>query len=74
MEETVGTLNLKIARLEQHIKVLHQQRDLGSAYPDFCSNLTEKYNQLQAQLLQLAQWRDCLLCNNGAFNNERVTN
>ena len=35
MQETVGTLNLKIARLEQHIRVLHQQQSLGSSYPDF---------------------------------------
>ena len=74
MYETVGTLNLKIARLEQHIRVLHQQRNLGSVYPDFYTNLTNKYNQLQAQLLQLAQSRDYLLCNNGARNNERITN
>ena len=74
MQETVGTLDLKIARLEHHIKVLHQQKNLGSAYPDFYNTLTEKYNQLQDQLAQLAQCREYLMYCNGVGNNERITN
>jgi hypothetical protein len=61
MQETLGTLNLKIARLEQHLKVLRQQQILSSAYPDYQANLARKELALRTYLNQLIVSRDLFL-------------
>lgn len=61
MQETVGTLNLKIARLEGYLKVLQQQLDLSDNYPTCKARLTQKDLQLRYQLRQLIQDRQKLL-------------
>jgi len=57
MPETLGTLDLKIARLEQYLKILKQQQRLSSAYPTHEAQLTLEYLRLQAVLDQLLQRR-----------------
>jgi len=57
MPETLGTLDLKIARLEQHLKILKQQQRLSSAYPAHKAQLTLEYLRLQVVLGQLLQRR-----------------
>ena len=61
MQETVGTLNLKIARLEGYLKVLQQQLNLSDNYPTFKARLAQKDSQLRLQLRQLIQDRQKLL-------------
>ena len=61
MSETLGTLNLKIARLEQHLNVLEQQRALSSPYPAHKAKLTVEYLRLRQRLHQLNQYRQELL-------------
>lgn len=59
--ETLGTLNLKIARLEQGLKVLEQQQAMSKAYPDCQTKLAQQYACLQSQLQRLLQHRRHLL-------------
>jgi len=72
MQETVGTLNLKIARLEQQLQVLRQQQQLSSAYPDYRANLARKDLQLQAYLNQLLASREALLQSIGHSTSRRL--
>ena len=53
MIETTGTLNLKIAQLEQRLKVLKQQQVLSGAYPAHRTKLVEEDWRVQRQLQQL---------------------
>ena len=57
MAETLGTLDLKIARLEQRLAVLRQQQRLSSVYPDHEAALVREYRQLQILLGQLSERR-----------------
>ncbi|HXV98114.1 MAG TPA: hypothetical protein VEC93_06790 [Anaerolineae bacterium] len=57
MPETLGTLNLKIARLEQHLAVLKQQQHLSSAYPDHKTQLSREYFRQEVRLRQLIRRR-----------------
>jgi hypothetical protein len=57
MKETTGTLDLKIARLENQLKVLRQQQTLSQAYPQHRANLIEQDRQIQFQLQRLRQHR-----------------
>jgi hypothetical protein len=59
--ETIGTLNLKITRLEYQLKVLKQRLFLSSAYPEYCQSLIQKDAELQARLSQLITCREQLL-------------
>ena len=61
MSETLGTLNLKIARLEQWLKVLEQQQAMSQAYPDCQARLTQQHACLQLQLQHLVQYRRDLI-------------
>jgi hypothetical protein len=58
MEETVGTLNLKIARLQQRLGILLQQQNLGRAYPEFQVSLNQQKAELESQLRSLIQRRE----------------
>lgn len=53
-----GVLNLNIARLENHLKVLAQQKELSKAYPDYTARLVERELQVQHQLQLLVQHRN----------------
>lgn len=55
--ETIGTLNLKIARLEQRLQVLEQQQRLSTSYPALKADLMREYSQLEAILHELVQRR-----------------
>lgn len=61
MPETIGTLNLKIARLESRLKLLEQQQVLSSAYPNHQINLIREISTVRFQLHQLIQYREELL-------------
>lgn len=55
MLETSGTLNLKIARLEQRLAVLRQQERLSHTYPARKAELVREYLQLQSELGRLTK-------------------
>ena len=57
MTETLGMLNLKIARLERRLAVLKQQERMSSAYPTRKAELIREYLRLQSMLFQLTQRR-----------------
>lgn len=57
MPETIGMLELKIARLEQRLAVIRQQQRLSQAYPDHKAILLREDRHLQAVLSQLNQRR-----------------
>ena len=57
VEETVGTLNLKIAQLEQKLQRLQQQRHLSRPYPDHLARLSRQDLQTRSQLHQLLEAR-----------------
>ena len=61
MPETVGTLDLKIARLKQRLKLLKQQQALSRSYPDHQNKLIQEDARVQFQLQQLIQYRKKLL-------------
>jgi hypothetical protein len=61
MPETIGTLNLKIARLESRLKLLAQRQMLSSAYPNYQINLVREMSNVRFQLHQLIQYREQLL-------------
>ena len=58
MNETIGTLNLRIARLQQQLAVLQQQQNLGRAYPDFQIFLRQRMTEIEHQLRQLIQSKE----------------
>ena len=58
MSETQGTISLKIARLEQQLKVLSLQKQLSSSYPDHQAQLISKELATQIQLSQMIEFRD----------------
>ena len=57
MIETTGTLNLKIAQLEQRLKLLRQQQSLSSVYPAHRAKLLAEDARVERQLQQLLQRR-----------------
>lgn len=61
MKETVGTVSLKIARLENKLKVLSTQKQLSSCYPDYQAKLTSTELATQLQLSQMIEFRDKVL-------------
>ncbi len=63
-QETVGTVDLKIAQLERRLKLLEQQQALSSPYPDYKAKLIQKKLHIQLQVQQLLQFRAVKLQNN----------
>lgn len=61
IHENMGALNLKIAQLERHLRILEQQQLLSSSYPDYRAKLAQRMTQLQLQLDQLHQHRSAEL-------------
>jgi hypothetical protein len=57
MTETLGTLNLKIARLQQRLRVLDQQQQLSQPYPQHRLGLIRQSFNLRAELSALLQQR-----------------
>ncbi len=70
MPETLGTLNLQIARLEHRLKVLELQQAMSRAYPSYQSNLTQEHLRLQLQLEQLVQRRRQALSSSNKEDNQ----
>ena len=61
MVETVGTLDLKIARLEQSLKLLKKRWRLSLTYPDYQARLVLEVGELEYQLYQLKKYRNEIL-------------
>ncbi|NJN99089.1 MAG: hypothetical protein HC875_35840 [Anaerolineales bacterium] len=61
MLETLGTLNLKIARLEHRLAILKQQERMSNAYPTRKAELVREYLQLQTELGRLTEDRQRLV-------------
>lgn len=61
MLETLGTLNLKIAQLEQRLAVLKQQERLSYTYPAHKAELVREYLRLQSELGRLTEHRQRLI-------------
>jgi hypothetical protein len=60
MSETLGTLNLKIARLEQQLWVLQQRQFLSTPYPNHRDNLIKESWRVEAALGELVKYRQQL--------------
>lgn len=56
-QEPVGILNLKIAQLERHLKLLEQQQMMSGPYPDYKAKLIQKKMWVQTQLEQLLRYQ-----------------
>jgi|GEM_PF-2415577 len=61
MTTSVGILELKIARLEDHLKILEKQQTLSRSYPVHLTHLQEQAAQIRTQLAQLRRQRMELL-------------
>lgn len=61
MSETIGTVSLKIARLEHQLKVLSLQKQLSRYYPDYQAKLTSKEVEARSQLSRMIEFRDKVL-------------
>ena len=59
--ETIGTLNLKIERLEHRLQVLDQQQLLSQPYPDHKMHLAQESCRTRFKLDRLKQYREKLL-------------
>ena len=76
MQETVGTLTLKITRLQQQLQVLQRQQHLGKAYPEIEAKLAHRQLMVEHQLRELMQNKEELqnhvtqYFSKGAFNGE----
>ena len=73
MAETIGTLNLKIARLQQHLRVLDEQQRLSQPYPQHRRGLIQEGFKLRAELSALLQQRDELIQQVTASISERLS-
>ncbi|MBN1994648.1 MAG: hypothetical protein JW953_18255 [Anaerolineae bacterium] len=72
MPETIGTLNLKIARLTSQLQVLEQQQRLSSLYPDHQSKLIREDLKVRFQLQQLLTCRAEILQRVSGYMSERL--
>ena len=63
-KETIGTLSLKITRLEHRLQLLNQQQLLSHPYPDHKVRLAQESCQVRFQLDRLKQYRQKLLDHN----------
>jgi hypothetical protein len=61
MSETVGTLNLKIARLQIHLRDLEQRQVLSRPYPQLYVELWQQKVKAQSLLLFMQRYRENLL-------------
>ena len=61
MSETIGTVDLKIIRLEHYLELIKQRRQLSLAFPDYQLRLIREADELEYQLYQLKKYRDEIL-------------
>ena len=57
MTETIGTVDLKIARFERQMQSISQQLALARMYPSHSQELILKGSEIQSQLDQLLKQR-----------------
>ena len=72
MVETVGTLDLKIARLEQSLKLLKKRWRLSLAYPDYQARLVLEVGELEYQLYQLKKYRNEILTTTERLSHDTI--
>ena len=53
MRETLGALNLKIARLQRRLNILTLREVMSRAYPDFHESLQREVSAARRQVTQL---------------------
>lgn len=58
MKDTIGTLNLKIARLQHQLEVIQQRQRLSLAYPQYYACLMDEVAAVENQLRELKQHRE----------------
>ena len=58
VEETVGTVSLKIARLESELRLLSEKLQLSRAYPDYQAKLALQEASARFQLNRMLEVRD----------------
>lgn len=61
MPETLGLIDLKIARLKRRLRVLEQQLALSGPYPQHKLNLNLEYSQARFELNHLVRQRRAFL-------------
>lgn len=61
MTETIGTISLKMARLESRLNLLKRQQALSSPYPDLQARLICQELATQLQLNQLHRMRQTMV-------------
>lgn len=61
MPETLGLIDLKIARLNRRLRVLEQQLILSGPYPQHKLNLNLEYSQTRLELNYLVRRRRVFL-------------
>ena len=57
MAETLGLIDLKIARLNHRLRILEQQLILSGPYPHHQLNLNREYSQTRLELKRLKRQR-----------------
>ena len=57
MQDSIGAIDLQIARLQRQLNVLRQRRQLCQPYPEHLAQFTTIEHQVQNQLVQLSQHR-----------------
>jgi hypothetical protein len=63
MADTVGTLNLKIARLQYYLQVVQQRKRLSLSYPQYYTYLVAEEADLENQLRELMRRKEELIQN-----------
>ncbi len=58
MRDTIGTLNLKIARLQHQLEVIQQRQRLSLAYPQYYAGLMDEGAAVENQLRELKLRRE----------------
>jgi chaperonin cofactor prefoldin len=74
MQETEGTINLKISRLQQQMKLLQQRYILSNPYPQYQAALVSAQMQAQDQLRRLILTREALINHVAEYAPEKIFN
>ena len=64
MSETIGTLNIKIERLQKHLTELKQKQFLSHSYPRLKARLVDKGIEMRLELYQLMKQRQEVMTDN----------
>jgi hypothetical protein len=59
--ETLGTLELKLARLQQKLKLLAAQEAMSTSYPEYRDRVRQEFARVRYQIKQLTRLQESLL-------------